>query len=140
MKKKHLNTLRNYKKYGEGYSSSTNYMAKNIKMANYGRTICSRSAERSSKLSMHELQKHALTSFNKIVLVGDSIVNGLQRYDDVWQKHFVPLHATNFGIPGDKTQNILWRMEDLDFPPNIEFAFIHCGTNNLNEKKSKAET
>ena len=32
---------------------------------------------------------------------------------------------------GDRTENLLWRMEDTDIPPTVEYLFIHCGTNNL---------
>ena len=137
MKQKHLNTLRNYLKYGEGYSAVNNYESKNFRTANYGRTKSSQPEQRWSKLSVHEGQKHALTNLSKIALCGASIVKGLERYNDVWQKHFVPLKTINLGIPGDKTQHILWRMEDIELPSSIEFFFIHCGTNNI--LSSKAE-
>ena len=45
---------------------------------------------------------------------------------------FVPLGAINLGIGGDRTQNLLWRVEDLrHLPSTVEFLVIHCGTNNL---------
>lgn len=30
----------------------------------------------------------------------------------VWEEMFAPLHCLNFGIPEDKTQNVLWRIEN----------------------------
>ena len=52
-------------------------------------------------------------------------------YFQVWQKFFVPLHSLNFGIGGDQTQHVLWRLQngELDnFSPkvssNITFIFI----------------
>ena len=43
----------------------------------------------------------------------------------------VPLGAINLGIGGDRTQNVLWRVENLYLPSTVEFLVIHCGTNNL---------
>ena len=39
----------------------------------------------------------------------------------------------NFGIQGDKIQNILWRLNNLDFSKNcsIKYVFILGGTNNV---------
>jgi len=52
-----------------------------------------------------------------IILVGDSIT---QQWGSVldgkplnaaWQKHFGPFKTINIGIGGDKTQNVLWRLD-----------------------------
>ena len=42
-------------------------------------------------------------------------------------------NTLNFGIPGDKMQHILWRIQKLDFSDNssIKYIFILSGTNNL---------
>ena len=37
----------------------------------------------------------------------------------------------NLDIGGDRTQNLLWRVEDLYLPSTVEFLVIHCVTNNL---------
>ena len=66
-----------------------------------------------------------------MALCAASIVDGLERYPDVWNKLFAPLSAINLGIGGDRTKNVLWRMEDMELPPTVEYLFIHCGTNNL---------
>ena len=44
---------------------------------------------------------------------------------------FAPLSAINLGIGGDKVENILWRMEDMELPPTVDYLFLHCGTNNI---------
>ncbi len=43
-----------------------------------------------------------------VLLVGDSITI---QWGESWQKHFPNLKAVNIGIGGDKTQNVLWRLE-----------------------------
>ncbi len=43
-----------------------------------------------------------------VVLVGDSITI---QWGDSWRKHFPDLKAVNIGIGGDKTQNVLWRLD-----------------------------
>jgi len=43
-----------------------------------------------------------------VLLVGDSITI---HWGDSWKKHFPTLKAVNIGIGGDKTQNVLWRLD-----------------------------
>jgi beta-glucosidase len=43
-----------------------------------------------------------------VLLVGDSITI---QWGESWQKHFPDLKAVNIGIGGDKTQNVLWRLD-----------------------------
>lgn len=43
-----------------------------------------------------------------VLLVGDSITI---QWGDSWKKHFPGLKAVNIGIGGDKTQNVLWRLD-----------------------------
>ena len=73
----------------------------------------------------------AAGSLSSVLLIGDSLVNGLARYHRVWSKYFKPLRALNFGVGGDRTQNVLWRIENGEIPLNLQVAFVHCGTNNL---------
>lgn len=42
------------------------------------------------------------------LLVGDSITI---QWGDAWKRHFPKLKAINIGIGGDKTQNVLWRLD-----------------------------
>ena len=73
----------------------------------------------------------ATRSLSSVLLVGDSMVKGLARYHRVWSKYFEPLCALNFGVGGDRTQHVLWRIDNGEIPLNLQVAFIHCGTNNL---------
>lgn len=43
-----------------------------------------------------------------VLLVGDSITI---QWGDLWKRHFPDHKAVNIGIGGDKTQNVLWRLD-----------------------------
>lgn len=67
-----------------------------------------------------------------VLFLGDSITDGWRRPGKfLWDGHFAPLRAANFGISGDRTQHVLWRMEngELDgISPKVVVLMI--GTNN----------
>lgn len=44
-----------------------------------------------------------------VLFVGDSITAGWNW--EIWQENFAPLKAANFGIGGDHTANVLWRLQ-----------------------------
>lgn len=74
-----------------------------------------------------------------VVFLGDSLTDLWRREGRaVWEKHFAPLRAANFGIDGDRTQQLLWRLQDgaVDAPaPKVVVLLI--GTNNAgNERNS----
>ncbi|KAA0703159.1 Platelet-activating factor acetylhydrolase IB subunit gamma [Triplophysa tibetana] len=65
-----------------------------------------------------------------VLFVGDSLVQLLHEFE-VWRKLFSPLHALNFGIGGDATQHVLWRLSngELDhISPKVVVLWV--GTNN----------
>ena len=70
-------------------------------------------------------------SRSTVLLIGDSIVKGLFRYKMVLKKYFEQFKALNFGIGGDKTQNVLWRIINSNLPRDLKVAVIHCETNNI---------
>lgn len=87
-----------------------------------------------------EHEKHveiAKTSSASLLLIGDSIIQGLARYPKIWNKYFTPLKALNFGLGGDRTQNVLWRVENGEIPLNAQTVVIHVGTNNTDRDSPK---
>lgn len=66
----------------------------------------------------------------EVLFVGDSMVQLMQQYE-VWREIFSPLHALNFGIGGDTTCNVLWRLQNGELE-NIrpKVAVVWVGTNN----------
>lgn len=69
-----------------------------------------------------------------VLFLGDSITECWDtRGLEVWEKQYAPLRAANFGVGGDTTQNVLWRITGggaLDgIQPGVVVVMI--GTNNL---------
>ncbi|KAI5630394.1 platelet-activating factor acetylhydrolase IB subunit beta [Silurus asotus] len=65
-----------------------------------------------------------------VLFVGDSMVQLMQQYE-VWRELFSPLHALNFGIGGDTTCNVLWRLQNGELEnirPRVVVLWV--GTNN----------
>jgi lysophospholipase L1-like esterase len=66
-----------------------------------------------------------------VVFLGDSITEGWGG-NKTWKKYFEPLKAANFGIGGDQTGHVLWRItegKELDkITPKV--AVVMIGTNN----------
>jgi lysophospholipase L1-like esterase len=67
----------------------------------------------------------------KLIFLGDSITAGWGGKKDIWDKAFGPYKPANFGIGGDRTQHVLWRITngELDgIKPKAVVLMI--GTNN----------
>jgi hypothetical protein len=65
-----------------------------------------------------------------ILLIGDSIIFNFKKYPNVWKKNFTNLKNVNYGIRGDCTQHVLWRIK-FGLLPLAGLVLIHAGTNNL---------
>ena len=71
-----------------------------------------------------------------VLFLGDSITDGWRRPGPnggkaVWDREIAPLRAANFGIGGDRTQHVLWRIEHGTLEgirPRVVVLMI--GTNN----------
>jgi beta-glucosidase len=67
-----------------------------------------------------------------LLMIGDSITHGWEGSGrEVWQEYYGKRNAVNLGIGGDRTQHVLWRLEN----GNIEgispkLAVLMIGTNN----------
>jgi lysophospholipase L1-like esterase len=80
-----------------------------------------------------------------VLFIGDSITDmwredersGVLRGKRVWDRYFAPLRALNFGIGGDRTQHVLWRIEqgELDhLRPKVIILLI--GSNNTGVERA----
>jgi lysophospholipase L1-like esterase len=70
-----------------------------------------------------------------LLFVGDSITDWWrqeQRGKPEWDKTWAPLKAANFGIAGDTTQGVLWRMQNGELEGfKAKLIVLMLGTNNL---------
>ena len=64
-----------------------------------------------------------------LLLLGDSIIKGLNRYKGTRYKYFP--NSFNFGISGDRAENVVWRAFNLPEVSYLKNVIIFCGTNNI---------
>jgi lysophospholipase L1-like esterase len=73
-----------------------------------------------------------------VLFLGDSITDFWRnRGSNVWNTYYAPRHAANFGISGDRTEHLLWRMThgELDgVKPRVVVLMI--GTNNTGKERN----
>jgi lysophospholipase L1-like esterase len=86
-------------------------------------------------LARHEgFVKQAQAGGIDLLFMGDSITDFWRsRGKNVWEKVYGSRHAANFGISGDRTQHVLWRIEHGELEgisPKVIVLMI--GTNNSN--------
>jgi len=79
---------------------------------------------------------------SSLLFIGDSITEGWAlEGKSYWNLHFEPLGAVNFGIGGDMTQNLLWRLDHVTagaLKPRAVVLLI--GVNNLSFSRDTPET
>jgi len=65
-----------------------------------------------------------------LLFVGDSITQGWGE-NETWKKHYAPRKAANIGFSGDRTQHVLWRLENGEIDGiNPRGIVLMIGTNN----------
>jgi lysophospholipase L1-like esterase len=72
-----------------------------------------------------------------VLFLGDSITDAW-RNQKAWKKYFEPLKAANFGIGGDRTQHVLWRISNGELEgikPRV--AVLMIGTNNTGSNSAE---
>lgn len=81
----------------------------------------------------------------RLVMLGDSITEGWNGAGkDVWQRVWAPRAAFNAGVSGDRTQNVLWRLEHgladalAGANNDVRCVVVMIGTNNSNGNECTA--
>ncbi len=66
-----------------------------------------------------------------VLFLGDSITQGWTKAPDVWKDHYEKYQPANFGIGGDQTQHVIWRIENGELDGiNPKVVVLMLGTNN----------
>jgi beta-glucosidase len=70
----------------------------------------------------------------QVIFIGDSITQGWEgEGKDVWAKYYAHRNAVNLGIGGDRTQHVLWRLDNGNIDGlKPKAAVLMIGTNNSN--------
>ena len=78
----------------------------------------------------------------ELVFIGDSITQGWENEGrEIWQRHYARYNALGLGFGGDRTENVLWRLQHgaLDgLAPKVTVLMI--GTNNTGHRGENPET
>jgi lysophospholipase L1-like esterase len=80
------------------------------------------------------INREANARSHTVLFLGDSLT---QKWDrSLWERYFVPLDALNAGVNGDRTENLLWRIEhgNLD-RQRPEIAVLLIGTNDIGRNR-----
>lgn len=66
-----------------------------------------------------------------LLFLGDSITHGWDN-NATWRRYYAPRGAAHFGIGGDRTQHLLWRVENGELAGmNPKVIVVLIGTNNV---------
>lgn len=89
----------------------------------------------------HEEKLAARDKSIELVMLGDSITHGWEDPGKgVWEQHFADIHTLNLGFSGDRTENVLWRLnhgEVEGLSPDLVVLMI--GTNNTGHRMDPPE-
>ena len=102
------------------YQMYTKRLKLGIYHTKFGNSLATASAIAGGRLDKvgwiksHNYRKHFIKYRKPSTLtIGDSITKSLLRYMDVWVCYFGK-HTVNLGIGGDKVEDIIWRIRNLD--------------------------
>ena len=94
------------------------------------------------RLDRHEKFNERVKQGNvDLMFIGDSITQGWEGAGkDAWDKHYGKRNAVNLGIGGDRTQHVLWRLDNGNIDGiSPKLAVLMIGTNNSNGNDNTAE-
>jgi len=74
-----------------------------------------------------------------MIFIGDSITQGWEgEGKDLWASHYAKRNAVNLGFSGDRTQHVLWRLDNGNIDGiSPKLAVIMIGTNNCSTNSAE---
>ena len=78
---------------------------------------------------------------SQLIFIGDSITQGWEgEAKEIWAERFAKYDAINLGIGGDRTQHVLYRLDNGNLEGlSPKAAVVMIGTNNSNGEDNSAE-
>ena len=80
-----------------------------------------------------DMNKKANSGAHDLLFIGDSITQGWEGSGkEIWQKYYGKRKALNLGISGDRTEHVIWRLNNgnLRRQQKAKVAVVMIGTNN----------
>jgi beta-glucosidase len=73
----------------------------------------------------------------QVIFIGDSITQGWEKDGfNVWNRHYLKYDAIDLGFGGDRTENVLWRLQHGEVNGlNPKVAVLMFGTNNTGHRQ-----
>jgi beta-glucosidase len=100
--------------------------------------------------TQQEINEDVANSKVDLLFVGDSITHWFKKMSwhnestcgmNVWRDYYAKRNAVNTGIMADKTQNVLWRLQNGNLKGiHPKLAVIMIGTNNVSHKETPLQT
>ncbi len=109
-----------------------------LRCARFSRGELPHATPRSSRHALERLDRinqAVRTTPPAVLFLGDSLTEGWNL--DLWEKHLVPHGVLNAGIVGDRTDHLLWRLENGNLagpPPRAVILLI--GANDIGSGRS----
>jgi lysophospholipase L1-like esterase len=77
----------------------------------------------------------------RYVVSGDSITHAWEvEGEEYWQQYFVPRKSLNLGYAGDRTEHLLWRIQNGEIDSlSPEWVVLLIGTNNAGHRHDEPE-
>lgn len=93
-----------------------------------------------SQMKRHEsFNVNAAKGGWELLMIGDSITHGWEGSGkNIWAEYYADRKALNLGIGGDRTQHVLWRLDNGNIDGlNPKAAVIMIGTNNYKDNTAE---
>lgn len=92
----------------------------------------------------HQQKRAELQTINQpidILFLGDSITHEWEAEgEQYWQQYFAHRTAINLGFAGDRTEHLLWRLQNVEMNNHSpEWAVLLIGTNNAGHRHDPPE-
>lgn len=92
----------------------------------------------------HQQKRSELQKVNQpieILFLGDSITHDWEAEgEQFWQQHFAHRHAINLGFAGDRTEHLLWRIQNSKLEQlSPQWIVLLIGTNNAGHRLDPPE-